>query len=105
MGSEQPKRDEPTVVTGRTHTAIGLRKPQRVTSRSKAVQPVPTTVRRVLKAAQAGRLGVRKPVAGPSSREAEAAKPYPPPSFLGMFDLPADAAGRVKDVVRGRDDD
>lgn len=33
----------------------------------------------------------------------ESSKPYAPPSFLGMFDLPADASESVKAVVRGQD--
>lgn len=43
--------------------------------------------------------GIRRPEPAPD----EPSKPYSLPSFLGMFDLPADASETVKAVVRGRD--
>ncbi|GAB2757022.1 hypothetical protein [Amycolatopsis magusensis] len=49
----------------------------------------------------AGHGGIRKPE---PVTEAESGKPYSPPSFLGMFELPADSSERVKAVVRDQDE-
>ncbi|MFD5090019.1 hypothetical protein ACFWMR_05430 [Amycolatopsis thailandensis] len=83
MSSEQQKYDLPAGVTGRVRsTSSGLRKP------------------RAMKAGKFG-LGMKTVLVGQDANEPT--KPYSPPSFLGMFDLPADASENVKAVVRGQD--
>ncbi|WP_147397349.1 hypothetical protein [Amycolatopsis panacis] len=80
-------------------SAAGVRAPKRIES-----EPVTATVSVDVTAAQAARLGLRKPAAPPDEETTAPEKPYSLPSFLGMFELPADASERVKDVVRGRAD-
>lgn len=56
-----------------------------------------------VRTAKAGRIRINTPVKPPASEPA-AEKPYAPPAFLGMFELPPDSSERAKAVVRGRDD-
>ncbi|GAB3504470.1 hypothetical protein GCM10027521_59630 [Amycolatopsis cihanbeyliensis] len=104
IGSEQHKHDAPTGMSGRTRSAAsGLYKPSAFTPKKKA-RLVAGKSGVGVKTALAGRTGVRKPA--PSAPADPAAQgPYPSPSFLGIFDLPADSSERVKTVVRGQDDD
>jgi len=96
--SEQQKYDLPAGEAGRVRSAAsGLYKSP--SARAKKVkQPVTGRVSPGVKTGLAGQ-GIRRPepVSG------EPSKPYSLPSFLGMFDLPADASETVKAVVRGRD--
>ncbi|MBB5854252.1 hypothetical protein ACFQ05_13160 [Amycolatopsis umgeniensis] len=92
MNSEQRECDPPAEETGRARSAVlGLDKPS-------ARKPVTGRFTPGTKPRLAGH-GIRRP----EPVEDEASKPYSPPSFLGMFDLPADASERVKAVVRGQD--
>ncbi|MGC7094164.1 hypothetical protein ACPZ19_05830 [Amycolatopsis lurida] len=90
MNNRQLNRDVPAGVTGRVRSAAsGLHKPTGMTARRSAV----------------GRfVGARKPKPAVEEKPATP-QPYSPPSFLGMFELPADSSERVKSVVRGQDDD
>jgi hypothetical protein len=80
-----------------------LYKPSAVTAKKRSTKPIAGHFGLGVKTVPASRSGVRKP--GPAA-EKPAAKPepYSLPSFLGMFDLPADSSERVKAVVRGQDD-
>ncbi|GAB3704967.1 hypothetical protein GCM10027598_05620 [Amycolatopsis oliviviridis] len=88
MSSEQQKYDLPAGEAGRARSAVlGLYKPSATARFSPG-----------MKTRLAGH-GIRRP----EPVADETSKPYSPPSFLGMFDLPADASERVKAVVRGQD--
>ncbi|OXM43757.1 hypothetical protein [Amycolatopsis alba] len=81
MNSDQQECDLPAGEIGRARSAVlGLRSSRGVKTRL------------------AGH-GIRRP----EPVADEPSKPYSPPSFLGMFDLPADASERVKAVVRGQE--
>ncbi|OOC07282.1 hypothetical protein [Amycolatopsis azurea] len=98
MSSEQQKYDLPAGVTGRVRSAAsGLYKPSPVRSK-KARQPVTGRFVPGVKAGLANH-GIRRP----EPIADETPEPYSLPSFLGMFDLPADASESVKAVVRGQD--
>ncbi|MFD6072495.1 MULTISPECIES: hypothetical protein [Amycolatopsis] len=98
MSSEQQECDLPAGETGRARSAVfGLYKPS--AARTKRItRPV---TGRVSPAGKTGLTahGIRRP----DSATDEPSTPYSPPSFLGMFDLPADASENVKAVVRGQD--
>ncbi|MFF0147934.1 hypothetical protein ATK36_4470 [Amycolatopsis sulphurea] len=76
-----------------------MRAPKRIEPES-----ITATVSVDVTAAQVARLGLRRSAAPPAEETTAPEKPYSLPSFLGMFELPADASERVKDVVRGRAD-
>ncbi|WP_410601676.1 hypothetical protein [Amycolatopsis sp. lyj-90] len=92
MSSEQQECDLPAGETGRARSAVlGPYKPS-------AMKAVTGRFSPGMKTRLAGH-GIRRP----EPVEDETSKPYSPPSFLGMFDLPADASESVKAVVRGQD--
>lgn len=96
--SEQRKCDLPAGETGRVRSAAsGLYKSSAARTK-KVKQPVTGRVSPGVKTGLTGH-GIRRPEPAPD----EPSKPYSLPSFLGMFDLPADASETVKAVVRGRD--
>ncbi|WP_162788769.1 hypothetical protein [Amycolatopsis albispora] len=89
MGNRQLNYDVPAGATRRVRSAAsGLHKPAGLTARRSAV----------------GRFGADRTPEPTAEEKPATPEPYSLPTFLGMFDLPADSSERVKAVVRGQDD-
>ncbi|KZB81598.1 hypothetical protein [Amycolatopsis regifaucium] len=92
MNSEQQECDLPAGETGRARSAASGRYQSSAVKAKRATKPA--TGRTKLTGH-----GIRRPE--PVANETS--EPHSLPSFLGMFDLPADASERVKAVVRDQD--